>query len=136
MSVKATCLCGKIRIEAKSIKSVGACHCRMCRRWTGGPWLAVDCGSDVTIEGKELIGIYDSSQWAERAFCKNCGSNLFYRLKHNQQVILSAGLLESEEGLTFDHQVFVDEKPAYYDFSNQTENMTGPEVFAKYAPKE
>ena len=25
-----------------------------------------------------------SSAWAERGFCKNCGSHLFYRLKENK----------------------------------------------------
>jgi hypothetical protein len=36
--------------------------------------------------------------------------------------------------LVFDHQVFIDEKPSYYCFPNETENLTGAEVFAKYAP--
>jgi len=31
-----------------------------------GPLLAVDGGSDVTIEVEEAVGIYGSSQWAER----------------------------------------------------------------------
>ena len=31
-------------------------------------------------------------------------------------------------------QVFVDEKPAYYDFANKTHNMTGAEVFAEFGP--
>ena len=31
-------------------------------------------------------------------------------------------------------QIFIDEKPAYYDFANKTHNMTGAEVFAQFAP--
>ncbi len=31
-------------------------------------------------------------------------------------------------------QIFIDEKPAYYDFANKTHNMTGAEVFAAFAP--
>ena len=32
-------------------------------------------------------------------------------------------------------QIFIDEKPAYYDFANKTKNMTGAEVFAAFAPR-
>ncbi|WP_119166235.1 GFA family protein [Algihabitans albus] len=127
------CLCGAVKITAKSASSsAGACHCSMCRRWSGGPLLAVDCGTDIAIEGEDQVKVFDSSAWAERGFCGSCGTHLFYRLKENGQFIVPAGLFENEEGLVFDHQVFIDEKPAFYDFSNETENMTGAEIAAKY----
>lgn len=135
MEKKGSCLCGATRFTAKSVdRSVGACHCTMCRKWGGGPLLAVDCGTDVTFEGEADISVFNSSEWAERGFCSKCGTNLFYRIKGSGQHILSAGLFEDEEGFIFDHQVFIDEKPSYYCFSNETENLTGAEVFAKYAP--
>ena len=37
-------------------------------------------------------------------------------------------------GYAFTSQIFIDEKPAYYDFANKTHNMTGAEVFAAFAP--
>ncbi|NIT13149.1 MAG: GFA family protein, partial [Candidatus Dadabacteria bacterium] len=52
----------------------------MCRKWCGGPLMAVNCGTDVTFEGEDNITVYDSSSWAERGFCSGCGSHLFYRL--------------------------------------------------------
>jgi hypothetical protein len=34
------CLCGAIQIAAKTAGNrVGACHCNMCRRWGGGPFM-------------------------------------------------------------------------------------------------
>ena len=48
--------------------------------------------------------------------------------------MVPVGLFDASEGLVFDQQVFIDEKPAYYDFANKTENMTGAELFAKHAP--
>ncbi len=130
------CLCGKVKITANTMgHSVGACHCRMCRRWTGGPLMAVDCGSDVVFEGNENIKKYESSAWAERGFCTNCGNHLFYRLKESNQYMMPVGIFENDENLVFDHQIFIDEKPDYYCFSNETHNMTGAEVFAKYAPE-
>ena len=30
-------------------------------------------------------------------------------------------------------QIFIDEKPDWYDFANETETMTGPEVIAMFS---
>lgn len=131
------CLCGAVQIVAKPASNrVGVCHCNMCRRHSGGPLMAIDCGTDVSIEGADNITLYDSSPWAERAFCAKCGTSLFYRLKESGQYSMSAGIFDDMEDLVFDSQIFIDEKPSYYEFANQTTNMTGAEVFAKYAPKE
>lgn len=129
------CLCGKVKFIANNMNnSVGVCHCSMCRRWTGGPIMAVSCGTDVVFEGEDAIKVYSSSDWAERGFCADCGSNLFYRLKGSGEHFMAAGLFENDEDFVFESQVFIDEKPKYYCFSNETSNMTAAEVFAKYAP--
>jgi hypothetical protein len=114
--------------------SVGACHCKMCRQWGGGPFMEVSCGSDVSIDGEEFVSIYDSSAWAERGFCSKCGTHLFYRLKDSRQHMIPVGLLDDDERLVFESQVFIDSKPGFYEFSNKTQDMTGAELFAKYAP--
>jgi len=132
---KGSCLCGAVEFHVDQVSaSVGACHCSMCRKWGGGPLMAVDCGTDVSFKGKESIAIFDSSEWAERGFCKQCGSHLFYRLKGNNQTMIPVGLMDGDFPFVFDHQVFIDDKPSYYCFANDTENMTGEEVFAKYSP--
>lgn len=129
------CLCGAVQVTAKTMSSkVGACHCNMCRQWSGGPLLVVDCGSEVSFTGEESITAFDSSEWAERGFCKKCGSHLFYRLKQSNQYFVPVGLFERSEAFVLDHQVFIDEKPEYYCFANETHNMTGAEVFAMFAP--
>lgn len=94
--------------------------------------LAIDAGSDVKIEGGENVAVYASSDWAERGFCAQCGSHLFYRLKQNGQYIVPVGLFNEVDDLVFDHQIFVEQKPQYYCFSNQTQMMTGEEVFAQF----
>ena len=135
MEGSGSCLCGAVRITVKSISNnVGACHCNFCRKWGGGPLMAVDCGSDVSFEGEENVSVFNSSAWAERGFCNKCGSHLFYRLKANNQHIMPVGLFDNEDRFVFDHQVFIDEKPSFYCFSNQTHDMTGAEVFEKFAP--
>ena len=132
---KGLCLCGSVSITVQSLSnSVGACHCGMCRRWGSGPYMEINCGSNVSFEGEENISVFSSSNWAERGFCKNCGTHLFYRLKENNQHMVPVGLFDEDEDLVFDSQVFIDEKPAYYSFSNTTNDKTGAEIFAEFAP--
>lgn len=131
------CICGGVTISADSIKPhVGACHCKTCRQWGGGPFMELNCGSDVTITGNENIQIFDSSEWAERGFCKNCGTHLFYRLKGTQEHMVPVGLFDDSLNVKFHNQVFIDEKPSYYSFADDTEKLTGEELFAKFAPPE
>lgn len=137
MEYKGACLCGAVQFTAKSMSNkVGACHCGMCRKWTGGPFLAADCGTEVIFTGEDTINRYPSSEWADRGFCKCCGSHLFYFLKEKQQYIMSVGLFDETESFVLDHQIFIDKKPSFYAFSNPTHNMTEAEVFALYTPSE
>jgi len=136
VEARAKCLCGAVQVEAKALDtSVGACHCSICRRWTGGPLMAVSAGTEVTFEGDENMATFSSSDWAERGFCKKCGTHLFYHLKDGGEYIIPAGLFGDVDGYVFDHQVFIEERPEYYQFANRTKDMTGEELFAMYAPK-
>jgi len=129
-----SCLCSAVQFTAKKMDhDVGACHCEMCRKWGGGPLLAVDCGDEVEFKGEQAISVFDSSEWADRGFCKECGTHLFWRLKQTQQHIMPVGLFEKTQGLVLDHEVFIDEKPSFYSFAEQTKSMTGDEVFAMFS---
>lgn len=133
-SAEGTCLCGAVTVKTNSMSGkLGACHCGMCRKWGGGPYMEVTCGQDVHIEGEDSVGIYSSSDWAERSFCKICGTHLFYRLKETGDHMVAAGLFGDTIAPAFDMQVFIDEKPDYYSFANDTKMMTGAEVFAMFA---
>lgn len=129
---RGNCLCGAVRIAIKpTSKSVAACHCSMCRKWTGGPLLAIECGSNIQFDGSDSISVFSSSDWAERGFCSKYGSHLFYRLKKEGRYFIPVGLLDDGEQWVFDQQIFIDEKPSVYSFANQTKNLTGAEVFAQ-----
>ncbi len=74
------CLCGAvtIRVDGAHDPRAGACHCRMCQRWSGGLFLCFDAkASAVSVEGP--VARYASSPFAERAFCPSCGSHLWMR---------------------------------------------------------
>jgi len=130
------CLCGAITVRTPDKKSLDACHCSMCRRWGGGPALGVACGSDVQVDGVDNLKVYKSSEWAERAFCGECGTHMFYKLLATNEYFVSAGLFQNQVEFEFKEQIFIDMKPSYYEFANPTLNMTEAEVFAKFASSE
>lgn len=86
------CLCGAVSITVTGgcDPRVGACHCRMCQRWTGGLFLCFTTdASSVSVNGE--VSRYRSSAFAERAFCPKCGSHLWFN------DVREAGAVESYE---------------------------------------
>lgn len=128
------CLCRAITLHATLDGEVAVCHCTMCRNWTGGPFFTLECDSDVRIDGEAYLGVYDSSEWAQRGFCRQCGSHLFYRLKQGGLMALSAGIFP-QDSLHLAKQIFIEEKPAHYRFANPTLELTGAQVFAAFEPE-
>ena len=124
------CLCEKVKFRATSKNPTLAA---MCRRWSSGPYIEITC-QDVSFEGENYIGTIRSSDWAERGFCKNCGTNLFYHIIDADDYLMSAGLLDDTSDLSLSLQVFTDSKPHFYTLAEKTKMMTGEEVFAAYAP--
>lgn len=128
-----SCLCGAVTVTTTTANNVGTCHCSTCRTWGGGPLFAVECGSDVPFEGAEHISVFNSSEWAERGFCKICGTHLFYRLKQDGHYAIPVGLFDDSDQWQMTEQIFIEQKPSFYSFTQKTKNMTGEEVFAQYS---
>ena len=129
--MKGHCLCGAVTITAPELDEVDACHCRTCRRWGSGPFMTVHGGPPVIVNGR--VKAYRSSDWAERVFCPECGTHLYYHLLRANDHILSAGLFDDDAAFWFRRQIFIDSKPAHYDFANDTEKLTGAQVFAAHS---
>ncbi|MGI3038847.1 GFA family protein [Vibrio diabolicus] len=132
--MKGTCLCGAIEVIADAKNEVSLCHCSMCRKWSSGALHAVHCGPNVTFKGAEPKR-YQSSDWAVRGFCGECGTNLFYHLLPTGEYILSAGLFDNPD-FKLSLEIFTDEKPAYYDLNPTSQKMTSQQVFEQFSAKE
>ena len=79
-SLTGRCLCGAVTITVAGDHDprVGACHCRMCQRWSGGLFLCFDApAASVTVTGE--VREFQSSPFARRGFCPACGSHLWFR---------------------------------------------------------
>lgn len=126
------CLCGAVRFTAGKVNdSYAACHCRMCQRWAGGPFLAAGA-KDVQFVGAEHLATYRSSEWAERGFCRNCGSNIYYRALDSDGYELCAGTFDVTQGLTMTEEIFVDRKPDGYAMAGDHPRLTEAETIARY----
>ena len=124
------CLCGAITFEADDVeKHFHACHCSMCRKWAGGPGFGVSVGS-LKLSGEDQLGVYKSSEWAERCFCKQCGTNLIYRMPETGMNIVQAGAFDDQSALKLAGEIYVDEKPDSYDFQGGHPRQTGAEFLA------
>mmetsp|Transcript_39609 Transcript_39609/g.95669 ORF Transcript_39609/g.95669 Transcript_39609/m.95669 type:complete len:149 (-) Transcript_39609:136-582(-) len=135
MKVAGKCLCGGIRfLVTPTDLHAHACHCDMCRKWSGAATLTVGCSAPPTIEvGQDLLATYKSSEWGERSFCKTCGSNLFHGAPSFGYFGVSAGALDDDfqTKLTMDKEVFIDKKPPYYSFEDTKQvKMTEAEFLA------
>ncbi len=134
LNLAGACLCGAVKVTVTADKPcVSVCHCDMCRRWSAGPFMALNCRV-VNFEGQENISRIRSSDWAERGFCKKCGSNLFYHIVDASAYQMAAGLFDDQSVMRMSVQVFTDFKPSFYEFANKTKMMTGADVIALFAP--
>jgi hypothetical protein len=123
------CLCGAVGVIAKPTSDkVVLCHCKMCRQWGGGPMFAAECEQAVTFEGEAHIARFQSSSFAERGFCKICGTHLFFRYIEENHYALPVGLLDDSDAWTLSGQIFIDRKPSFFSFAEETENLTEDEV--------
>lgn len=130
--IKGHCLCGAVTVTATPASPhVEACHCDMCRRWGGIAFVGVQCGQNVSFTGEEHITRFASSDWAERGFCSKCGSNLFFQFLPTGSYGLLAGLFDDLGEVSMSEEIFIDEKPDYYDFAQDTVKKTGAETIAE-----
>jgi hypothetical protein len=128
-----SCLCGACRFTAVPEHGAHACHCGNCRKWSGGVFLSVHCGTSVVFADGAPLQRYVSSDWAERVFCGRCGSSLVWQMRDGSSQIVSIQAFDDPGRFVLESQIYVDQKPDNYALANKTEMLTEAEVIAKYA---
>lgn len=117
------CACGAVTVDAQVAKTYGVCHCKTCRRWSGGVWMGVRAGTDAKIEGP--VTIWKSSAWADRAHCQKCGTAVWHRFRPTGDTTLGQGLFDDQTGWTRGYEIFYDDKPDHYGFGEDAKAYTG-----------
>ena len=134
--MKGQCVCAAttFTVELKN-HDVHACHCSICRRQTSGVIMTIDVEQgSLQFSQDEHLSIYNSSDWGERGFCNCCGTNLFWRTKDQSYCNINAFALDQQpQDIKFDMEIFIDNKPEFYAFNNDTKKLTEADVIALFA---
>lgn len=127
------CLCGALAFEADGVANdFHACHCGMCRRWSGGaPLFSADVES-IRFADEAALGRFASSSWAERGFCKQCGTTLFYFLRPTGRYSVSVGVFDDPSAFVLSREIFIDHKPGNYALAGEHPRLTEREVLAEH----
>ncbi|MFM8700137.1 MAG: GFA family protein [Hyphomicrobiales bacterium] len=114
------CLCEAVIFEVNgTMRDIIACHCGQCRKTTGNFLAATNCAIDeLTLLNERGLAWFKSSGKAERGFCKECGSVLFWRAFGGDEISISAGALNGETGLSIREHIYVADKPDWYDITD------------------
>lgn len=132
---KGHCLCGAVQFTVNvSDPTYSICHCDMCRRWSAGPFMSVHGDGPLAVDaGSNILKWYRGSQWAERGFCGQCGSTLFYRLAEQPDMFtaVSVDALDDGADLKLKRHIYVDSQPAHYAFADDTPRVTEAELMAE-----
>ncbi|MEM9784468.1 MAG: GFA family protein [Pseudomonadota bacterium] len=133
--VEGACLCGAVRVTLpEAVATTDACHCGMCRTLCGGgPMLALHApgGAKPKVVGEDHLTVYRSSDWAERAFCRVCGTPVWYRFIEHDFHSMAAGLFDAST-LTLTREIFIEDKPALYDLAGERPRLTEEQVIAAF----
>jgi hypothetical protein len=127
---KGRCLCGAVSFEIEGpLLAPSLCHCSQCRRLHGAPGAYTSAPiTAYRITGEESLNWYPTSQRAEQAFCKICGSKLFWREVGGGTVLeATMGCLDAPTGLKLSRHIFARSQGDYYEIGHD-----GVPRFAEY----
>jgi hypothetical protein len=119
--IKGSCLCGGIRFEIDSVRSLTHCHCSICRKLTGAAFASyvhVNENKFRLLSGKELIQQFESSPGSFRTFCRTCGSLAPGKAPYLPTVSIPAGLLDDDPGVRPRLHVFAGSKAPWWDITD------------------
>jgi hypothetical protein len=113
------CVCGAVRYEVRGpMRGVLNCHCTSCRRWHGhyGAYAGAPRDRLVFVEQRGLRWYRMPSGKADRGFCGECGSSLFWSslAPGSRNIGIAAGTLDSPTGLRTVAHEFIAFKGDYY----------------------
>ena len=114
------CHCGAVTFTVTGpVREVIYCHCEQCRKQSGHIVAATACGDDqLFVAGADNLSWYAASDTAKRAFCRNCGSLMFWKANGGYRTSIMAGTFDKPTGLASGFHIHVADKGDYYDIAD------------------
>lgn len=129
------CLCGAVTVKVDGpLGDISACHCEMCTRWSGSVQMGAEVDRNrVAIAGP--VATYQSSEFAERAWCNTCGSAVWFKdtIGENEHVFeLAPGLFDGFGGARLVRVVYCDRAAGGVRLAGDLDRMTKAEYEAQF----
>jgi len=111
------CQCGAVRYAMYvAPQNAHVCHCRMCQKAVGNFFAAlVGAPNDRLVWTRGEPATFHSSDLAERGFCAQCGTPLFYRSVSGTRTGLTIGSLDDPNVAPPQVQVGMEGRHAFLD---------------------
>jgi hypothetical protein len=95
------CQCGRVRFATSVVPDdISVCHCRMCQKSVGGPFIALALVQSDQIEWtRGRPASFRSSSIATRLYCADCGTPLAYTADAGGGIELTTGSFDQPERL-------------------------------------
>lgn len=131
LSMEGRCLCGEVRLSAvATAPRVAACHCGICRRWSGTFFAAFEAETGtVRVEGP--VRTYRSSSFAERAWCDACGTQLWLKDDTGPHEFFPA-LFEAAADFPLASEIYIERRLACLPLAGDHPRRTGAEYEANH----
>ena len=116
LSLKASCLCGSIKLETQGYhRNIQNCHCVQCVK-THGNYAAYTYVEEKNIKflKKRTLKWFKSSKKARRGFCNKCGASIFFKFLGSDDISIAAGMFQNPTKLKTTKNIFVKGKLDYY----------------------
>ena len=115
-NITGSCMCGSVRYEVHGeLRDIIACHCSECRKSSGHFTAATATEPEhLTLLSDTELTWYRASPRAQRGFCRQCGSTLFWKPESGTHVSIFAGSIDGPTNLTLASHIYLEEKGDYY----------------------
>ncbi len=115
----ASCLCGQVKFELRGpLDDVIGCHCTQCRKQTGNYWASTHSkNEDIHFIADATLSWFRSSPTAQRGFCNNCGSTLFWKSDGSDHTSICVGAIDGKSELKLGGHIYVDDAGDYYEIA-------------------
>jgi len=124
--INGRCECGRIRYEVDGeIEDFSHCHCSQCRRLHGAAYATY---ADVPrarfrfVSGESDIKVYASSEFNDRVFCAECGSNILVdSMQAPETLYISMGTVDGDPPCPPGYHIFVGSKAPWHEITDDLE---------------
>jgi hypothetical protein len=136
------CACRSIRYELLSTPyDCGWCHCTLCRKVSGAPamvFATVPVDDFVFVGDKSRLGLFQSSSFGRRHYCRACGTPLTMQVDHQPETIdFAVSTLDDPDVIAPEFHIFhasriswfelADSLPKHARFRPHTRGLDGTE---------